>query len=456
MTLIRSVLPDIVRYTNLEARRQIQRSEWLKSVWQETTETEILAFLGIHLLCGAYKAHYRDIKEIFSERDGIPAVYCTMSLQRFACIRRLIRFDDRLRRNPDDPFGPVRDIWTSIINEFRRVYKPSSTVTIDEQLVEFHGRVKFRMYIPSKPGKYGIKIIWLVDNSNTFVLNGLIYIGRQTLNEEEYPGYSHSENVTLKVVEPYFGTGINVTGDNWFTSCKLVNRLKRESLSYVGTVKHNRREIPASAKCKDGRAMNSAKYYSSDDMMLLSYMDKKTKPVLLLSSLHRLALQGEKKPEVIEYYNATKSGVDNMDHMVRFYSCKRKTRRWSYSFFMNLVDIMALNAHILYNTDHPQQTRYEFLKNLAHQLLIPMMQERQIANPRLPRSLSSKMRLFIPGQSTTAGASSSSNSTNTRKRKRCGKCPTAADKKTDIVCSLCGEYLCLAHRCIVCSQCINV
>ena len=117
------------------------------------TETEILAFLGIHLLCGAYKAHYRDIKEIFSERDGIPAVYCTMSLQRFECIRRLIRFDDRLRRNPDDPFGPVRDIWTSIINEFRRVYKPSSTVTIDEQLVEFHGRVKFRMYIPSKPGK---------------------------------------------------------------------------------------------------------------------------------------------------------------------------------------------------------------------------------------------------------------------------------------------------------------
>ena len=135
-------------------------------------------------------------------------------------------------------------------------------------------------------------------------------------------------------------------------------------------------------------------------MMLLSYMDKKTKSVLLLSSLHRLALQGEKKPEVIEYYNATKSGVDNMDHMVRFYSCKRKTRRWSYSCFMNLVDIMALNAHrpILYNTGHPQQTPYKFLKNLAYQLLIPMMQERQIVNPRLPRSLSSKMRLFIPGQ----------------------------------------------------------
>ena len=104
------------------------------------------------------------------------------------------------------------------------------------------------------------------------------------MNEEEYPGYSHSENVTLKVVEPYFGTGINVTGDNWFTSCKLVNRLKRESLSYVGTVKHNRREIPASAKCKDSRALYSAKYYSSDHTMLLSYMDKKTASVTSFES----------------------------------------------------------------------------------------------------------------------------------------------------------------------------
>ena len=146
MTYIKTVLQNLVRFTNLEARRQIQKSEWLKTVWQDTNEEEILAFLGIHLLCGAYKAQYRDVKEIFSERDGIPAVYCAMSLQRFECIRRVFRFDDRLRRDPNDPFAPVRDVWNSVVEQFRLVYKPSATVTIDEQLVEFHGRVKFRMY----------------------------------------------------------------------------------------------------------------------------------------------------------------------------------------------------------------------------------------------------------------------------------------------------------------------
>ena len=146
MTYIKTVLQNLVRFTNLEARRQIQKSEWLKTVRQDTNEEEILTFLEIHLLCGAYKAQYRDVKEIFSERDGIPAVYCAMSLQRFECIRRVFRFDDRLRRDPNDPFAPVRDVWNSVVEQFRLVYKPSATVTIDEQLVEFHGRVKFRMY----------------------------------------------------------------------------------------------------------------------------------------------------------------------------------------------------------------------------------------------------------------------------------------------------------------------
>jgi len=181
-------------------------------------------------------------------------------------------------------------------------------------------------------------------------------------------------------------------------------------------------------------------------------MDKKPKPVILLSSLHRTALQGEHKPEMIEFYNATKSGVDNMDHMVRFYSSKRKTRRWSYSFFMNLVDIMALNAFVAYKTGHPQESRYLFLKKLSHQLLMPLMEARRSANSRLPKTLVSKINLFLPATSSSEFQSNLSNAT--RKRKRCNKCPASADKKTDVVCQHCSAYLCLSHRRIVCENCL--
>ena len=114
---------------------------------------------------------------------------------------------------------------------------------------------------------------------------------------------------------------------------------------------------------------------------------------------------------MIEFYNATKSGVDNMDHMVRFYSSKRKTRRWFYSFFMNLVDIIALNAFVAYKTGHPQESRYLFLKKLSHQLLMPLMEARRTANSRLPKTLVSKINLFLPATSSSEFQSNLLNAT---------------------------------------------
>jgi len=59
------------------------------------------------------------------------------------------------------------------------------------------------------------------------------------------------------------------------------------------------------------------------------------------------------KPEIITYYNNTKSGVDILDKLVRTYSCKRATARWTVAFFFNLVDIAAYNALVLWITMNP-------------------------------------------------------------------------------------------------------
>lgn len=56
---------------------------------------------------------------------------------------------------------------------------------------------------------------------------------------------------------------------------------------------------------------------------LVSYVPKKGKAAILLSSLqHDDSVEGEAaKPEIIHYYNSSKGGVDNMDHLVGIYSC---------------------------------------------------------------------------------------------------------------------------------------
>ena len=77
----------------------------------------------------------------------------TMSRNRFAALKGNLRFDDPLRRDRNDPIAPVRDIMTSFISSLRQYVTAPEYLCIDEQLLEYHGRVRFRQYIPSKPGK---------------------------------------------------------------------------------------------------------------------------------------------------------------------------------------------------------------------------------------------------------------------------------------------------------------
>jgi len=53
------------------------------------------------------------------------------------------------------------------------------------------------------------------------------------------------------------------------------------------------------------------------------------------------------KPEIITHYNATKSGVDVLDKLVREYICMRSTRRWPLKLFLSLTDVACVNASVL-------------------------------------------------------------------------------------------------------------
>ncbi|KAJ8894099.1 hypothetical protein PR048_006709 [Dryococelus australis] len=77
--------------------------------------------------------------------------------------------------------------------------------------------------------------------------------------------------------------------------------------------------------------------------------EKVNKNVILLSSLHlsvNIAENEKKTPETIQYYNATKFGVDIMDQMRRKYSVKSSSRHWPVHVFFNMLDSACINAWI--------------------------------------------------------------------------------------------------------------
>lgn len=58
------------------------------------------------------------------------------------------------------------------------MYNPGPEVTVDERLVPFRGRCPFKQYMPSKPGKYGIKIWAACDARSSYAWNMQVYTGK--------------------------------------------------------------------------------------------------------------------------------------------------------------------------------------------------------------------------------------------------------------------------------------
>ena len=85
--------------------------------------------------------------------------------------------------------------------------------------------------MPSKPGKYGVKIFWLCDASVPYAFNGKIYVGKQ-------PGAATEKNLgqnrVLYLTAPIQNTGRNVTMDDYFTGIQLANMMLHERLTIVG------------------------------------------------------------------------------------------------------------------------------------------------------------------------------------------------------------------------------
>ena len=97
-------------------------------------------------------------------------------------------------------------------------------LTVDEQFVTFQGRYQFIQYsyIPSKTGKYGIKIWVTFDGETNYCLKMDIYT-RKEANESRATNLGYS--VIMRLIKPFKISSQNITCDNFFTSLNLGRKL---------------------------------------------------------------------------------------------------------------------------------------------------------------------------------------------------------------------------------------
>ena len=465
------ILKKILKSTNEEGERVRQEKQNRANngviTYKPISKDELECYLGVLIKCGALSLNNLDIHLLWSVQHGPAFVRAAMGRDRFKEIHSLLRFDDkntRQARRQQSLLAPVLEISEDFEKLLRRYYTPGPFIAVDEQLVAFRGRCAFRMYMPKKPDRYGLKIFMAVDCKTLYPLAILPYLGQQTSTLAGTNGLGFF--AVTKTCERFLNSGRNITTDRWFTSLPLAEHLRSNKTTLVGTVNTNKRCLPKQFLDIKGRNVQSSVFLFQRNTTLVSYVPKPNKSVVLLSTQHHskdVVVEASNKPEIIMFYNQTKGAVDSVDFMVKKYTCRRKTKRWPLVYFLNLVDLGLLAAYILFMMKNPQQRnaakrgdRKKFLISVGESLMKSHVRTRyETAVPSVKRTIR-RSSLMEDSQEASSGPSSGAaedQEPQTVKKRRCGKCPRSMDRKFKTVCKVCKQCLCPAHTVVTCSNC---
>lgn len=424
-----------------------------------TDTVEMKAFFGLLILAGACRSGHQNVEELFSNKDGfgLEIFYGTMSLERFNFLLRTIRFDDigtRTERRALDKFAAFREVFQIFVANCEKNYSLSCSTTIDEQLVPFRGKCPFRQYIKSKPAKYGIKILTLADAKMYYVKTMEVYLGAQP-EGSQFIVSNKPYDVVLRLVKCIEGKGRNVTADNWFSSYPLVYKLLSKQTSYVGTIKKDKGELPREFTLKE-REPKSSIFGFNDNVTIVSYAPKVNRSVVLISSMHHdntidHSSGNELKPEIVTYYNSTKSGVDVIDEKCATYSTSRRCRRWPLVLFYRLLDIAGINGQVIFTSNNidVNQPRRLFLKEIGSAMVKPQAARRS-SQMNIPKQIRQSAKKIGEVVQETA------NRTIVRgKKTRCVVCPRNKDNKTTNSCVKCYKPMCNKHMETICQECLE-
>ncbi|XP_035233441.1 uncharacterized protein LOC118205248 [Stegodyphus dumicola] len=219
-------------------------------------------------------------------------------------------------------------------------------------------------------------------------------------------------------------------------------------------MRKNKSEISLEFMQTKNQEVGTSLFGFQNDSILMSYVTKKNKVVLILCTMHHDDAIDESsetnKPQMITFYNATKSGVDTVDQLCSTYNVARKTNRWPLVTFYSMMNVAAINAQITYHANNLSIStkRSEILKLLARNLADHSLRRLSQCSS-LPRNLKQDIQSLFPDEGTVQLAEEARAS----KRQRCHECGRSKNRYTKCKCRSCKTFLCLEHAQQICADC---
>ena len=488
-TLLQHIVDETNRYADqlIESKRAkgtLKKKSRLKS-WKPTDCDEMKKFFGLLYLTGLVKkGKYSDYwaKEFLPSTPGFGTV---MGRDRFMLIKRCLHLNDNEAPGYDpaahdrDRLHKIRPVLNHINDRCHQVYVPDRELSVDESLVLFRGRLIFKQAIRTKRARAGIKMYPLC-TSDGITMALRIHSGSNvdTMYEDQNYQFLKSEQITLNLLQPYFGKGYHVYTDNYYTSPQLAAYLSTKNTHLCGTVKHNRQGMPKDELRAENLDRGQIAHFLHEDKVLLALkyreaMDRSTgkpKVVHMLTTMHdcstvdtgRVTRRDPPlaiiKPKCVSTYNKYMGGVDKTDQMLGLRSLcpMRKSLKWYQKLFIRLLLQMHLNAYQLYQKENHNSKRslrwfvYEVVKTWTTSNAV--QQQHGAPRGQNERTVRLNGKIHMPWIVPNSGQNKG------RAQRNCRVCTARGHRtSTTTMCKTCVEHSVLKTKpglCIkVCTQC---
>ncbi|EPB69401.1 transposase, IS4 family [Ancylostoma ceylanicum] len=339
-----------------------------------TNNLEMKQFLGIIIQMGFVRLpKLEDYWSTSAEIGGNAICGSIMPRKRFYSLMKSLHLVDNGKNNTSKTYK-IDDFMKLFISNCQRLLIPGKDVCIDESLIPFRGRLKFRQYIPSKKHKYGIKV-FKVCSQHGYTYDMKIYAGK----EDQPRAGSVAEDVVLKLMENLLGKGRTLYTDNWYTSLPLARSLLRNQTNLVGTCRKNRTGLPKDVTVAKLKKHEHVAAQSGDGILVMKWRDKRD--VMMLSTVHDDAIAENGKPQVVLDYNKSKTFIDLSDQMASYCPYARKTTKWYLRMFFHIITQTAVvNAwHLFQEHSQTKMKIVDFKRRIVASIL-------NLKRPSTPKS----------------------------------------------------------------------
>ena len=338
--------------------------------WTEVNECDVKIFLA-HIL-GMGLTRKSNMEKYWSQERIVntPWFGKYMSKNTFQLMMANLHINDNSKQPGSqsplyDPLYKVRPLIDLTSKKFKEVYSPDSILAFDEGTCPWKGRLSFKVYNPSKPNRFHIKLYQTSESATGFIVAYDIYAGKKNpfSSERSSRTLDGTCTKTTKVVmgllerSGVLDKGHKIYMDNYYTSPELFEELYYRYTFACGTCRKNRKGLPNGVSGAKLKKKGEMVFRRNGPLLALKWFDKRS--VYMLTTIHdgvlintgKVNYQNEQiwKPEAVHDYVKHMRAVDLGDQMMSYNNILRRSHKWWRKLFIHILNMALLNAYILHS-----------------------------------------------------------------------------------------------------------